>query len=214
MFAVPFATARYPAYAQLNPALKQVIFDLEARGERNPHPLTVRNDPLFESHFNFFRVEHAAVQELKNFCWTQLLSVIGRLNGYDVATLQRLEIFNDCWFHVTRSGGYFGLHNHPNASWSGVYCVDPGRGDLSKPDNGLLTFINPGTPSAMHIDAGISNIQLPFGLVGSRFRLEPGQLVIFPSWVLHHVTPFEGEGERITVAFNCWFNLPDAPGSS
>ena len=32
-----------------------------------------------------------------------------------------------------------------------------------------------------------------------------GQLVLFPSWVLHDVKPFEGEGERITVAFNCWF---------
>ena len=37
----------------------------------------------------------------------------------------------------------------------------------------------------------------------------PGELVMFPSWVLHDVKPFEGEGERITIAFNCWFNLPD-----
>ena len=36
------------------------------------------------------------------------------------------------------------------------------------------------------------------------------QLVMFPSWVLHDVKPFEGDGERITVAFNCWFTLPDA----
>jgi hypothetical protein len=28
------------------------------------------------------------------------------------------------------------------------------------------------------------------------------------------VKPFEGEGERITVAFNCWFTLPDAAGPS
>jgi len=27
--------------------------------------------------------------------------------------------------------------------------------------------------------------------------------------VLHDVKPFEGEGERITIAFNCWFRLPD-----
>jgi hypothetical protein len=27
--------------------------------------------------------------------------------------------------------------------------------------------------------------------------------------VLHDVKPFEGEGERITIAFNCWFTLPD-----
>ena len=38
---------------------------------------------------------------------------------------------------------------------------------------------------------------------------QPGQLVLFPSWILHDVKPFEGEGERITVAFNCWFSLKD-----
>ena len=214
MFAVPFGMSRYPAHGELNPRLKKVIFDLEAHGATNPRPLTPRNETLFESHFNFFRVEHEAVRELKAFCWNQLLSVIGRLNGYDAPTLQRLQIFNDCWFHVTRPGGFFGVHNHPNASWSGVYCVDPGRSDPLKPENGLLTFINPTTPSAMHMDAGVANIRLPFGHDAPRFRLEPGQLIIFPSWVLHHVTPFEGEGERITVAFNCWFNLPDAPASS
>ena len=41
-------------------------------------------------------------------------------------------------------------------------------------------------------------------------RFDAGQLVLFPSWVLHDVKPYEGEGERITVAFNCWFQLQDA----
>jgi len=26
---------------------------------------------------------------------------------------------------------------------------------------------------------------------------------------MHDVKPFEGDGERITVAFNCWFSLKD-----
>ena len=30
--------------------------------------------------------------------------------------------------------------------------------------------------------------------------------MLFPSWILHDVKPYEGEGERITVAFNCWFS--------
>ena len=39
------------------------------------------------------------------------------------------------------------------------------------------------------------------------FDLQPGQLVLFPSWVQHQVMPFYGEGERITVAFNCAMSL-------
>jgi predicted 2-oxoglutarate/Fe(II)-dependent dioxygenase YbiX len=37
------------------------------------------------------------------------------------------------------------------------------------------------------------------------FKLEAGQLVIFPSYVFHEVAPFYGSDTRITVATNCWF---------
>jgi len=211
MFAVPFSFSRHPEHARLNPALKRYILAAEKDGTAaNPRPLTQRNAAVFESHFNLFRDPDAAVQELKSFCWDQMLAVIGRLNRYDPPTLKRLQIYNDCWFHVTRRGGFFGVHNHPNASWSGVYCVDPGQHETAHKDSGLLSFINPMITSAMHMDAGIANMQLPYGYQVASVSLEAGQLVIFPSWVLHDVKPFDGQGERITIAFNCWFTLPDA----
>jgi uncharacterized protein (TIGR02466 family) len=214
MFAVPFTFSRYPAHAQLNFALKRYLLAQEQGGAAgNPRPLTLRNAALFESHFNLFRDKDPAVQQLKIFCWDQLLALIGRLNGYDLATLHRLQIFNDCWFHVMRRGGFFGLHNHPNASWSGVYCVDPGRPDPDKPDSARLTFVNPMLMGAMHVDAGNAKMKLPYSPQVGSVSMEAGQLVMFPSWVLHDVKPFEGEGERITIAFNCWFTLPDAPSS-
>jgi hypothetical protein len=209
MFAVPFAFGHYAAHAPLNAALKRVLFGLEKSGSAaNPRPLTMRNPAVFESHFNLFREADPAIQELKAFCWDQLLNVVGQLNGYDIPTIKRLEIYNDCWFHISRRGGFFGLHNHPNASWSGVYCVDPGQHDPGKPDSGLLSFVNPMLMTSMHIDAGVAKIPLPYGSQIASSRLAAGELVIFPSWVLHDVKPFEGEGERITIAFNCWFKLP------
>jgi len=214
MFAVPFFFSRHPESGRLNAALKPFLFAMErSGGAANPRPQTQRNTALFESHFNLFREPDAAVQELKTFCWDQLLAAIGRLNGYDLPTLHRLQIYNDCWFHITRRGGFFGLHNHPNASWSGVYCVDPGQHDPGKRDSGLLSFVNPTITSAMHMDAGISNMKLPYGHQVASLALEAGQLVLFPSWVLHDVKPYEGPGERITIAFNCWFTLPDPPGT-
>jgi uncharacterized protein (TIGR02466 family) len=210
MFAVPFTFSRHPAHERLNKALKPYLLALERSGTAaNPRPLTQRNATLFESHFNLFRAPDPAVQELKLFCWDQLLALIGRLNGYDLQTLHRLQIYNDCWFHVTRRGGFFGLHNHPNASWSGVYCVDPGDHDPGKKESGRLTFVNPAITSAMHLDAGNDQMKLPYGYQVASLSLEAGQLVMFPSWVLHDVKPFEGAGERITIAFNCWFSLPD-----
>ena len=97
MFAVPFAFSRYPAHARLNPELRRHILDQERSGTAgNPRPLTERTAATFESHFNLFREGDAAVQELKTFCWDQLLAVIGRLNGYDLQTLHQsaLEILD------------------------------------------------------------------------------------------------------------------------
>ena len=210
LFAVPFAFSRCPAHARLNPLLKRYLLEREKAGSANPRPLTARNAAVFESDFNLFRDSEPAIQELKAFCWEQLLTVIGRLNGYDLPTLQRLQIYNDCWFHITRRGGFFGLHNHPNASWSGVYCVDDGHAAADDKASGQLTFVNPMITSAMHMDAGIARMTLPYAYQTASLRLEAGQLVIFPSWLLHDVKPFEGDGERITIAFNCWFTLPDA----
>jgi hypothetical protein len=63
--------------------------------------------------------------------------------------------------------------------------------------------------SGMYQDVANAQMQLPYGNKVAQLTLVPGQLVLFPSWVLHDVKPFEGEGERITVAFNCWFTLPN-----
>ena len=211
MFAVPFETGRHPDPLRLNAALSEYLLMREASGTAaNPNPYTQRNAPLFESHFNLFSENNPAIQELKTFCWAQLVALVGHLNGYDAATLQRLQISNECWFHITRRGGFFGLHNHPNASWSGVYCVDPGKHDVNKKESGLLVFVNPTAFSSMYFDAGVAHLKPPFGNRHATLSLEAGQLVLFPSWVLHDVKPFEGEGARITIAFNCTFNLPDS----
>lgn len=210
LFSVPLSRSQLPNPQALNAGLKRFILERERSGPRNPRPITMRNAPVFESDFNLFRSNDPAVQELKGFCWNQMLSLIAAVNGYDLPTVNRLNIFNDCWFHVTRRGGFFGLHNHPNASWSGVYCVDPGQHDPGRQDSGLLTFVNPMLMNTMHVDAANANMQLPFSNQLASVSLEAGQLILFPSWLLHDVKPFEGEGERITVAFNCWFTLSDA----
>ena len=72
-------------------------------------------------------------------------------------------------------------------------------------------FVNPVLQSSMHLDAGNARFSGAFAGGMRSLRMEAGQLVLFPSWVLHDVKPFEGDGARITVAFNCWFGLKD-PG--
>ena len=210
-FAVPFGFAKLENCTALNGELSELFMRRAAEGSRyaNPRPRTQRNRQVFESEFQIFRWPEPCVQQLKEFCWSHMLQMIGALNGYDSATIARLLIYNDAWFHVTRRGGFFALHNHPNASWSGVYCVDPGQHDADKPESGSLSFVSPAVISSMHMDAATANLRDPFAPNIRALRLAPGQLVVFPSWILHDVKPFQGEGTRITVAFNCWFELPE-----
>ena len=47
-------------------------------------------------------------------------------------------------------------------------------------------------------------IPLPGNEFGQRITIAPeaGQMLVFPSWVRHYVTPYHGRGERISIAFN------------
>ncbi len=145
-----------------------------------------------------------SVGKLRDFCISSLYGVIAELNGYSDETLQRLHMATESWFHLTGRGGYFGVHNHALHAWSGVYCVRH-EGDDPNSLSGRLTFVHPNAHAAMYIDKSTSQMRAPYGFGPVSLRLTAGDLVIFPSWLLHHVQPYEGEGHRITVAFNCSF---------
>src|SRR5699024_9532199 len=104
---------------------------------RNPDEFVYRNEELWESNFSLFNWPEPAVQELKQFCLSQLYHTIGEINGSGAETLQKMHYGLELWLHVTRRGGFFGTHNPPNHSWSGVYCVAH-DGDDPDSDSGKL----------------------------------------------------------------------------
>src|SRR5690606_2172011 len=110
------------------------------------------------------------------------------------------------WFHVTHRGGYFGAHNHPLHTWSRVYCVSHHGDDPNGPSE-RLTFINPFTTNTMFFDISDAKMKAPYAPNHINLRLTPGQRILFPSWLLHEVTPYEGDDVRITVAFNSRFRM-------
>eukprot|EP01012_Entosiphon_sulcatum_P015890 TRINITY_DN20856_c0_g1_i1.p1 TRINITY_DN20856_c0_g1~~TRINITY_DN20856_c0_g1_i1.p1 ORF type:complete len:248 (+),score=36.87 TRINITY_DN20856_c0_g1_i1:22-765(+) len=87
------------------------------------------------------------------------------------------------WASVHANGSYHMAHTHPGAVVSGVFYV-------SVPEAaGNLVFEDPRGPLP------------PFD---NRFVHEPAedQLVLFPSWLVHQVTPTAGESPRISISFN------------
>jgi uncharacterized protein (TIGR02466 family) len=207
-FAVPIATEVYPLAQNLNPRLVKLFLASEGQENiKNPSPYTVRNQETFESKFDLFYWDSPEIAELREFCISSLMKVVAELNRYDVETLKKIKVIPESWFHITRRNGFFGVHNHPMASWSGVYCVSSGNHDADQPESGRLVFLHPNMAGNMFLDAGTAKLQSPFSFSNIAFSLEGGQLILFPSHLSHHVQPFFGEGERITVAFNCAFQM-------
>lgn len=101
----------------------------------------------------------------------------------------------DGWANVLGAGHYNGPHNHPNATWSGVYYL---TGIPGKPSalGGKIEFFDP-RPAAGAVVAAETMLQRR-----CLFTPRPGCMLVFPAWLQHMVHPHTGEGERLSIAFN------------
>lgn len=206
IFATPFAEVRFDDAPTLNVELAALFLERAAAGERyrsRRHADTQRGD-LFESRLNLFSWEDVPVRRLAAHCHDALAQLVARLNGYDEAQVGALRFEYHSWFHITRAGGYQGVHNHPNASWSGIYCVDPGDTVEGRPDSGMVRFHDPRAASTMYLDAGNRQLAAPFFTGCLNISHEAGKLLLFPSYVSHEIFAYVGKRPRIVVAFNCW----------
>lgn len=103
----------------------------------------------------------------------------------------------EMWVNVLDHGGYQAMHNHANSFASGVVYLTP-----THPESQTVFMKSPGgvdfafrndhagmTPGPYNADKWVSPAPAP------------GDLVIFPSYLMHAVPPNRGE-RRITLAFN------------
>jgi len=210
-FATPFFQSTYPGAERLNRELESVILQQEAEGDtkanRHANPYVTSNQVnIFESHFDLFKDPSApaCILELKKFFLFGVFQAMAETSGYSKQDLEQIRAFTDAWYHVTRNGGYISSHNHPNASWSAVYMVNPGNtsGDTR---NGVLSFKDPRPAANMYWDPGNDRWQRQFRISSVNYEMQAGDLLVFPSYLMHEVTPYFGELPRITVAANCSF---------
>lgn len=209
-FAVPFGASFMENHQQLNMELKDLFLARETDKYKNPTRSSVESELVFESNFDLFTWKEEPVNQLKQFMTSCVLEIIGMLNQYTRSKVAEFDIYCDAWYHITRKGGYFTNHNHPMASWSAVYCIADGIDDGDTPESGLTRFFHPQSAASTYLDAGnfqITKNQYSYG--HQVFKLQAGQILIFPSWVFHEVSAYTGNSERIIVAANYWFNHPD-----
>jgi len=107
---------------------------------------------------------------------------------------QKIDFVLWGWAVIYRAGHTQGLHVHPNANVSGVYYVSAPRAALEPGDAGKISFYDPRSRATM--------AQLPYQATRHRVAPVPGDMYLFPSWLEHSVSAFQGEGTRICIAFN------------
>lgn len=103
----------------------------------------------------------------------------------------------EMWVNVLDTGGHQAMHNHANSFISGVVYLTP-----THPGSTTVFMRSPGgtdflfrndhkgmTPSEFNADKWISP------------QPQPGDMVLFPSYLMHAVPPNQGE-RRISLAFN------------
>jgi len=204
-FAHPVGFFRLDNLETLNLELKKIILNSENSTSKNDNPSQKIQPEVFESKFNFLEWPIPAVTNLRTGFINRLTDVICQITQFDKNELKNLSFGCSSWFHITRRGGYVQPHDHPNASWSIVYCVCSGDKDEEHQSSGSLIMQNPAGGVNMYKDPCNNNFNGEFNQNARKFTLEAGDMVIFPSYLFHWVSPYMGNGERITVASNWWF---------
>jgi len=98
------------------------------------------------------------------------------------------------WFNVSRPGYSHKNHVHPNNVLSGVYYLK------TSPECGAIVFDDP-RPQANVLLPDIKELT-PFNNHTYAVVPEPGQIVMFPSWLAHRVAINRSDKERISLSFN------------
>lgn len=105
------------------------------------------------------------------------------------------------WANRLMRNDYHAVHSHPNYFWSGIYFLTDNPPVPEHPLSGKLELMDPRSGASISDPRDTT-------LYG-RYLVDPraGQLLIFPSWLMHCVHPYQGEQPRVSIGFNVDFRF-------
>jgi uncharacterized protein (TIGR02466 family) len=149
----------------------------------------------FQTKDDLFQRENPGIETLKKHIFNAVQDYAGVLIRQEVTRQPtKVDFILWGWAVMYRAGNTQGVHVHPSANVSGVYYVTTPSVTLEPGDAGKISFYDPRPRATM--------TQLPFQATRHRVAPVPGDMYLFPSWLEHSVSAFQGEGERICIAFN------------
>lgn len=192
LFATPLLRFRVPDADDLN----RDLVELGQRMRRESPGASKSNKGGWHSEGNLFDVDAAPVSVLRDAVHQSLAEANDAIGSKADATKLRLRLFG--WMNMNPKDGFNAPHTHPGAHWSGVYYV--AQPAIEVGNSGMIEFIDSRSdlPNWRILEAP------PFRLK-KKMRPKPGELILFPSYLVHWVYPNEADEDRITIAFNATY---------
>jgi uncharacterized protein (TIGR02466 family) len=176
---------------------------------------TIKNN-LYESEFDFFDIaekeryeelvyiKHKIESTFKHIFIDYFKSKHYPFTQHDLDDVVETDIdieTHESWVHISDGiSSYHGTHNHPNSSWSAIYCLE--QADVNDDNGGIIQFNAPF--DNMYTDNGL------FFQSGTNvLSIEPkdGAMFFFPSNIKHSATPYTGDRTRIIISVNMKINI-------
>lgn len=150
---------------------------------------------------NLFDGEAACIQALATMAEDAVFAANERIGAATPRAALDVKLF--AWMNANPTGGFNAPHTHPGAHWSGVYYV--AQPESEEGNSGMIEFLDP--------RSDLPNwriLKAPAFRPKKKLRPEPGDLILFPSYLVHWVYPNEAADERVSVAFNATFKKKKA----
>jgi uncharacterized protein (TIGR02466 family) len=126
--------------------------------------------------------------------FTKLVEMVAKSVAQYLQVEQFPMMITGCWANINPPGTYHPTHNHPNNYLSGVYYV-------ASPVTGSQILFQDPRPVMIMPRSKLSRVTANAAVT----QTPAGRMVLFPSWLRHHVPSNDGTTERISIAFNLMF---------
>ena len=184
---------RLDGMAQVNRQLAALVAEIAVTEQSAADGTTTEGG--YQTRDDLFNRDHPALNLLKQHVAMALQEYAGILIRQECTRApSKVDFVTWGWAVFYKAGDFQGLHVHPGANISGVYYVAAPAAALQRGESGKISFYDPRPRANMN--------QLAFQATRHREAPVPGDMILFPSWLEHSVSPFQGEGERICIAFN------------
>ena len=178
--------------------LERALTAEELKGINEYKKKTYQNEGNITSTDNYV-LENKTFKNLKEDLYKMVIDYFNKIICSDNDVVPYIT---QSWLNYTQPNEYHHKHLHPNSLVSGVFYVDAKKGI-----DGIIfhkTLGHHGTVASLPLELQPARVNV-FNSKSSGLGVQTGDVVLFPSSLIHGVFPKKGTDTRISLSFNVFF---------